>query len=324
MGRLISVIVPVYNVEAYLDKCVASLVGQTYRELEILLVDDGSTDQSGALCDAWAAKDSRIRVIHKPNGGLSDARNAGVAAATGDYIGFVDSDDWVEPRMYELLMDALSKQQADIAECRWAHFSDEKPAQPYDDTPFAEETMTAEQALIELIAERKLRQTVVNKLYDEKIVKKIPFEVGKINEDEFWTYQIFGEMTSLVYLDVALYHYYQRSGSIMHTSYSPKRLQGLEAYEARMNYMQSRFPTVYPAAVRAYLSACLFHYQTICRQASIDADGALRADIIKHFRAVDQKDFLSSMRPKHRMWIQLFGCFPRFTCRVRNFLKIGL
>ena len=102
---LISVIVPVYKVEPYLDKCVRSIVDQTYQNLEIILVDDGSPDRCGEICDAWAAKDSRIRVIHKENGGLSDARNAGMAVATGKYMGFVDSDDYIAPDMYRLLLE---------------------------------------------------------------------------------------------------------------------------------------------------------------------------------------------------------------------------
>lgn len=104
IAETISVIVPVYNAEKYLDRCVESIVAQTYKNLEIILVDDGSTDNSPAICDAWAKKDSRIRVIHKKNGGVSSARNAGLDACTGDYIGFADADDWMEPDMYEVLI----------------------------------------------------------------------------------------------------------------------------------------------------------------------------------------------------------------------------
>ena len=114
---IVSIIVPIYKVEPYLNKCVQSIVDQTYRDLEIILVDDGSPDICPAICDAWAAKDSRIRVIHKENGGLSDARNAGLAIATGKYISFIDSDDYIEPTFIADLHDALSRSGADIAEC---------------------------------------------------------------------------------------------------------------------------------------------------------------------------------------------------------------
>ena len=117
MGELISVIIPIYNVEAYLDECIASVIAQTYSNLEIILVDDGSPDNCPQMCDEWAAKDSRIRVIHKENGGLSDARNAGIDIATGEYIAFVDSDDWIEPEMYEIMLAALKNENADICAC---------------------------------------------------------------------------------------------------------------------------------------------------------------------------------------------------------------
>ena len=113
----ISVIVPVYKVEKYLDRCVESIVNQTYKNLEIILVDDGSPDNCPVMCDEWAEKDERIRVIHKENGGLADARNAGMNIATGDYIGFVDSDDWIEPNMYEVLLKNALKYDADISRC---------------------------------------------------------------------------------------------------------------------------------------------------------------------------------------------------------------
>ena len=111
----ISVVVPVYNVEEYLDQCVESLVGQTYKNLEVILVDDGSPDNCPAMCDEWAERDNRIKVIHKENGGVSSARNAALDIASGDYIGFVDSDDWIEPDMYEILIKNAKKYDADIS-----------------------------------------------------------------------------------------------------------------------------------------------------------------------------------------------------------------
>ena len=122
---LISVVVPVYKVEKYLDRCVQSIVDQTWSNLEIILVDDGSPDNCGAMCDAWAEKDSRIKVIHKKNGGLSDARNAGMAIASGTYMGFVDSDDYVAPDMYSKLLSSAEKENADIAVCNFKRVFDD-------------------------------------------------------------------------------------------------------------------------------------------------------------------------------------------------------
>ena len=117
MNEKISIIVPVYNVEKYLKKCIDSIVNQTYKNLEIILVDDGATDRSGEICDELAKLDNRIKVYHKKNGGLSDARNYGVERATGSYVGFVDSDDYIDAEMYEKLYEAITKEAADVAEC---------------------------------------------------------------------------------------------------------------------------------------------------------------------------------------------------------------
>ena len=117
MKERISVVVPVYNVEQYLEKCVNSIINQTYKNLEIILVDDGATDKSGKLCDELAKLDNRIMAYHKKNGGLSDARNYGVERATGDYIGFVDGDDYIDAEMYEKLYEAIKKENVDVAEC---------------------------------------------------------------------------------------------------------------------------------------------------------------------------------------------------------------
>ena len=117
---LISIIVPVYNVEKYLSKCIDSIINQTYKNIEIILIDDGSTDSSGAICDKYALVDSRIHVLHIENSGVSNARNVGLNHATGDYIGFVDSDDYIEPNMYELLLEELIADDVDVVQCNHA------------------------------------------------------------------------------------------------------------------------------------------------------------------------------------------------------------
>ena len=178
---LISVIVPIYKVEKYLHKCIDSILAQTYTNLEIILVDDGSPDNCGKICDEYAAKDSRIKVIHQPNGGLSAARNAGLDIATGDYIGFVDSDDYIAPDMYEKLYNALVKNDADMAICDYQRFGNELP---YDEMSLTTEVITGLQAM-------EKQNTVINcsfvvawsKLYKSFIFSNVRFPVGKINED---------------------------------------------------------------------------------------------------------------------------------------------
>ena len=178
---LISIIVPVYNVGQYLDRCMTSILQQTYRRLEIILVDDGSTDSSPAKCDAYARKDSRVRVIHKPNGGLSDARNAGLAVASGDYIGYVDSDDWIEPDMYERLEKALRENGADIAMAGLTFDYEDPSYPPRKETDRLDKSVYGKEELLKLYPSllndgsfigRRIQPSRVTKLFRKEIVEK--------------------------------------------------------------------------------------------------------------------------------------------------------
>ncbi len=317
----ISVIVPIYKVEAYLDRCVQSLVDQTYTDLEIILVDDGSPDRCGEMCDEWATKDSRIRVVHKPNGGLSDARNAGLAVATGDYIGFVDSDDWIEPRMYELLYAAMQETGAQIAECTRENFSDETVPTPFTEESPKQQCYTAEQAIAELLNDGALRQTVWNKLYRAELVTDKLFPVGKINEDEFWTYRVFGDAQTIVRIEAALYHYYQREDSIIHT-YDARRLACLEAFEQRDLYLKERFPSLVPTATARWMIDCFIHYQAMSLHKEVDPDGQLRKMVYRQFCLIDDTAVKGIVSVKQRVWFWLFRTMPKVTTAVRNAVGI--
>ena len=166
---MISIIVPVYQVEPYLNRCVRSLLEQTYTDLEIILVDDGSPDGCPALCDAWAGKDARVRVIHKPNGGLSDARNAGLTAASGEEIAFVDSDDWVDPDMLERLHNQMEETGADLAACgvTWEYPGGHSEV-PH---PLEDRLYTGRKAIMRAYIQTcMVRTTVWNKLYRRAVV----------------------------------------------------------------------------------------------------------------------------------------------------------
>ena len=241
---LISVIVPVYKVESYLDRCVASIVNQTYSNLEIILVDDGSPDRCGAMCDAWAEKDPRIKVIHKENGGLSDARNAGMAAATGEYIAFVDSDDWVDALMYQCLYEAMTTTGSDIASCGARRvWLDGRSAQELlslnrDCVLEQNDSMEA------LITEKGLVQTVWNKLYRRNVTDGILFPVGLIHEDEFWTWQVVARAKRVVTIKESYYNYLQRDSSIMGAGYSEKSLLVVKAKTERQKYLEKSMPSL--------------------------------------------------------------------------------
>lgn len=255
---LISVIVPVYKVEKYLDKCVRSIVDQTYTNLEILLVDDGSPDNCGAMCDAWAQKDKRIRVIHKENGGLSDARNVGMAAATGEYIAFVDSDDWVHVRYIERLYAALTEHNAPISACsvRFVCEAEEIPAQ----SPANSIALTTEEALRTLIRGEGVRAVAWNKLYHRDLLQDETFPIGKYHEDEFFTYRLIAKAQTVAYVPEELYYYLQRGSGIM-GSVSIRHLDMLEAWCERLCFLKEQYPALYKKDKVTFAVGCVNFYQ---------------------------------------------------------------
>ena len=208
---LISVIVPVYNVENYLNKCVDSIVNQTYTNLEIILVDDGSPDNCPKNCDEWAKKDSRIRVIHKENGGLSSARNAGLDIMTGTLVGFVDSDDYIAPNMYEKLYNAMIENDADLSACNYEFF--DESGKKLGGSRLSERCITGKQALADIY--RTVYSVAYNKLYKHEIFKSLRYTNGYIHEDEIIIHHILGQCNKIIVISDNLYFYVRNNQSIM-------------------------------------------------------------------------------------------------------------
>lgn len=233
MSKLVSIIVPVYNVDKYLERCLESVINQSYKKLEIILVDDGSTDDSGTICDEYKKKDSRILVVHKENGGLSDARNAGINLATGEYLTFIDSDDYVSTDMIKCMVDLAEKLSCKVIQCKFVSGSDANFQFTYSgkysiyNANYAFET-------------RDVKVTAWGKLYDIDLIRGRFFPIGKINEDEFYTYQCIYEGGNIAVMDDALYYYYQRPESIMHKKLRTLNLDALDAYEERIKYFLDR------------------------------------------------------------------------------------
>jgi glycosyltransferase involved in cell wall biosynthesis len=238
---LISVIVPVYEVEKYLDRCVESLISQTYKNLEIILVDDGSPDECGKLCDIWATRDARISVIHKQNGGLSDARNVGAAAAKGLYIGFVDSDDYISPSMYESLLSHIQETGAGLAICGVADvYSDhtDKPSEIY------KRTMRPEEVLSDIFLNKTLMVGVPPRLYPAKLAKEVISPVGKTHEDAFTVVEYLSKV-SLVAVDTTpLYFYCHNEGTITSNPKTRARMDNIEAWEHNRKLVEEHFPQI--------------------------------------------------------------------------------
>ena len=254
MNPLISVIVPVYNVEDYLRKCLDSIVNQTYKNLEIILIDDGSTDNSGIICDEYAAKDNRIRVIHKANGGLSDARNAGLKIAKGEYIGFVDSDDYIAEDMYEFLYNFAVKNNLDVAMCSSCDvYEKEIKKTKYFKTIILEDKEKIIKNLF-LNEVDGAAVSVCDKLFNKQIIKKCKFVLGKTYEDAFFILEWIENTKKFGRSSDVKYYYVQRTHSITHQKlYTPKILEIIEAYLLNLDIISKKYPkSIAIAKVRLY------------------------------------------------------------------------
>jgi len=236
----ISVVVPVYNVEKYLRRCLDSVLSQTFHDLEIIVVDDGSTDQSGVICDEYAKCDSRVRVIHKENGGLSSARNCGIEKATSPYIGFIDSDDYIKEDMYEVLYNTITGQDSDVAMCNLIHCYDGEAA----DTPVDEEVLylNSEEAIKMVFEAKKTSVTAVNKLYKKEIFEEIRYPIGKLSEDAFVIVEILMKAKKIVYTSAQEYYYVHRRNSITSSGFKERDLNVIEAYEKNLALIRKNYP----------------------------------------------------------------------------------
>ncbi|MFF2910886.1 glycosyltransferase family 2 protein [Paenibacillus sp. NPDC057934] len=237
MEYLISVVVPIYNVELYLNKCVESIMQQSYENIEIILVDDGSLDKSGDICDGYAKKDNRIKVIHKENGGLSSARNAGIHMSTGNYICFIDSDDWINKEFIEKLFSKIIEYDADIVVCGFTYEYGEKSIE--NNFIGSQESLDRHEALENLFNGNYLNMTVAwNKLYKKKLFDTIQYEVGIINEDENIIHEILYKSSKVICIDKCLYHYRMRENSITQKTFSIKNLDSVHVYENRLAFFE--------------------------------------------------------------------------------------
>ena len=228
--NLISVIVPVYNIEEYLDKCVESIIKQTHENLEILLIDDGSTDHSGKKCDAWAKKDYRVKVIHKENGGVSSARNVGLEIATGKYIGFVDSDDCINENMYKKLMNQMIETNSDMCFCNYVYINN-KENTTVNTQLFCEKKNDKNTIMKKMFECKNANFAVWNKLIKREFLKNIRFDESiKIYEDAVFNFECLDKMETIAFVEEYLYFYeVGRESSALHKFNLPKKITMLDA-----------------------------------------------------------------------------------------------
>ena len=240
MNDLISVIVPVYNVEGYLDECLSSVINQTYKNLEIIIINDGSTDKSLSICKKYAKKDKRIKLINQENHGLSYCRNYGISLSTGMYIAFVDSDDILDVKMYEILHKELVENKCDFSISAFREFKDSFVQNDKYDYSF--EIMSKEYFIKELMKDKKITNHVWNKLYKRELFKDVSFPLNRKYEDIGTLYKVVEKSNDIVYIEFELYGYRKRETSIVNNLKKQTLLDYIEMIRVRYDYLVGKFP----------------------------------------------------------------------------------
>lgn len=249
MNPLVSVIIPVYNVERYIDRCLRSVVAQTYQNMEIILIDDGSTDLSGEICNEYAKNNMNIFVLHQNNQGQSIARNNAVKIAKGEYICFIDSDDYVSADYVERLVDVYQRYNADISIIKMKSVSAEYDASSdYANKGNEIRILDTEEALNEMLYGRLFDVSPCGKLYQKSILLQHPYPDGKIYEDLATTFKIIGDCNRIVFINTVGYFYVFRQGSTMHSRINESQLNSIYAASEQLSYIINNFPNLEDAA----------------------------------------------------------------------------
>lgn len=280
MLQKVSVVVPIYKVEKYLHRCIDSILNQTYPHLEIILVDDGSPDNCGQIADDYAKRDERIKVIHKQNGGLSDARNCGMQYVTGEFTIFVDSDDWLESNMIEKMISKSHEFEAEITQAAFYYAYDDhllfdNRCGENDDPPIV---IDKESLMYELVNNKRVKNFAWGKLYKTDIIRDIPFEKGVLFEDVFWAYKVMHRVNKYVILNQPMYYYFQRSDSIVST-YTPRNLDFLKGLKVRHSFIEEFYPHLVDASYQLILESSLVHYTLLLANRKKDKQGLCRREI---------------------------------------------
>ncbi|EOH87788.1 glycosyltransferase family 2 protein [Enterococcus pallens] len=286
----ISIIVPVYNVEKYLHKCVDSILIQTFTDFEVILVDDGSLDNSGQICDEYAKKDDRVKVIHKKNGGLSDARNAGIDVAKGKYLGFVDSDDYIERDMYELLYENIVKEKADLSICGIYHVYEGKNPEKKQEKYML---LDRNEAMLLIFHGNQISDHAVNKLYARSIFDTLRYPIGKYHEDSFAIVSILDNCEKIVVDTKQKYYYYHRNDSITSQKFSKKHLEYIIAWEENEKKVKGRSHELDEAA---HQRVCFAHFLVLDKILSSNVENKVSetTEIVRYIR----KNYLFIMNNK--------------------------
>lgn len=320
----ISIVVAVYNVEKYIDKCIKSIINQSFNNFELIIVDDGSTDKSGKICDIYAEKDSRIRVIHEKNQGLSMARNNGLYTAKGKYISFIDGDDFIHKDMYKVLYENIINEAADIALCNFEPVieDDEDIVKARKSKVFIYNNKAAVKEIVE-----KNRATMIvawGKLYKRSLFEDLAYPKGMYHEDEFVTYKLLYKASKVVETTEKLYYYLQRKESITGSKYSLKRLDKLKALKEAITFFQSKMDKeLIDLAIYRYMLNLQIAYYRIYTE--IDKNNEILKAIKKEYDQyyVKYRENIRRISLHKKLSLYLYYKWTRFYCRgIQGLMKL--
>jgi len=313
MLHKVSIVVPIYKVEKYLERCIISISEQSYKNIEIILVNDGSPDNCGAICEEYAKKDHRIKVIEKENGGLSDARNCGMQYVTGKYTIFVDSDDWIHTNMVKDMISCSIKYQADIVQTSFYYTYDDHLL--FDNRYYADNTppvVIKDKSILmsELIINERVKNFAWGKLFKTNMIRNIPFKKGVLFEDVFWAYQVMHLVKTYVLLHQPRYYYYQRDDSIVST-YTTRNLDMIRGLKERHCFIERLYTESIDESYKVILMNSLSHYHLLLRNRNKDKGGLHKKEIRLYMKHHYMELKKAVKRDAHlKKQLQLFHIHP--------------
>lgn len=281
----VSVVVPIYKVEKYINRCIESILNQTYSNIEVILVNDGSPDNCGKIAERYSQIDNRVKVIHKNNGGLSDARNFGMKHVTGEYLIFVDSDDWIEQTMIEVLVNNCIKHKADVVQSAFYYAYEDKLLLDNRFHSRKEEPIILDNRTLmyELVKNEKVKNFAWGKLYKTKMILDITFEKGVLFEDVYWAYKVMHLVNKYLIIHEPLYNYFQRNDSIV-TTYTSKNLDIIKGLRERHHFIERFYKELTDESLKSILQMSLIHYNLLLINRKKDIGGLHRKEIQLYVR----------------------------------------
>lgn len=307
----ITVIIAVYNTEKYLHKCIESIVNQTYTNLEIILINDGSKDSSAAICDDFAKSDKRIKVLHKTNGGQGSARNKALDIATGDWIGFVDSDDWIDSDMYESLVTRAISEQAEIVECGWKKISENGNIE--FTTPPKHITIDREQAMHALIYAKGegINTSVCNKIFKKDIINSIRFPEVRAYEDDEWIHKIVWSASKIVITGTPKYYYFSRGNSTMTSKFNLDKLALLTVQSNICEFLQKNAPHHFNKAQKTLCSKQFYMISCLLKNPELDKEKEMIFQIEQNILNFYHSFMKNPIMGRNKLVLWLYRFFPR-------------